>query len=333
MDLSTTYLGLRLASPLMAGASPLSHELDTVRRLEDAGSSAIVLHSLFEEQVRDEQSGSLHYMDRFAHASAEAISYFPAADEFPFGPQEYLEHIRRVRSAVRVPVIASLNGTSQDRWVEHARLIEQAGATALELNVYYLATDMHETSSLIETRLVGLVRRLRKEIAIPFAVKLSPFFSAVANLVAQLEEAGADGVVLFNRFYQPDIDVERLEAMPTLHLSDQSELLLRLRWLAILFGRTHLSLAASGGVHEATDVIKATMAGADVVQVVSALLQRGPEHLRTLRDRVRAWMTEHEYESMAQMRGSMSLQRSPDPRAFERANYMRILQTWKPEPV
>jgi dihydroorotate dehydrogenase (fumarate) len=326
VNLSTTYLRLPLDSPLMAGASPLVDDLDVVRRLEDAGSSAIVMHSLFEEQIREEQLRSFEAHDLLAHPSAEARSYFPDPGEFALGPASYLEHIRRIKGAVNIPVIASLNGTSQETWIDYARLIEEAGADALELNTYYLATDPHESSSLIESRLLGLVRHLRREIAIPFAVKLSPFFSALANMVMQLEEAGADGVILFNRFYQPDIDVERLETVPTLQLSDSSELLLRLRWLAILSDRTRLSLAASGGIHHSTDAVKAVMAGAHAVQIVSALLRRGPAYLRTLREGLLRWMDLHEYESVAQMRGSMSLRRSPDPGAFERANYMRILQ-------
>jgi dihydroorotate dehydrogenase (fumarate) len=330
MDLSTTYLGLALANPLVAGASPMVDDLDTVKKLEDAGCAAIVMHSLFEEQITREQLGTVMDMESHADSFAEALSYFPQPQEFRLGPESYLEQIRRIKAAVKVPVIGSLNGTSPAGWLDYAKLIEQAGADALELNVYYLATQAWETSEAVERRALDGLKTVKAAVKIPVAVKLSPFYSSLAHLAKQLDDAGADGLVLFNRFYQPDLDVEELEVVPSLKLSDSSELLLRLRWLAILSGHVKGSLACSGGVHTPLDAIKAMMAGAHAVQVVSALLQRGPAYLATLRDGMASWMEEHEYASLEQMQGSMSHQNSPNPQALERANYMRILQGWKP---
>jgi dihydroorotate dehydrogenase (fumarate) len=329
MELATSYLGLKLDSPLMAGASPLADTLDGVRRLEDAGAPCIVLRSLFEEQITRETLGTMYSMEVHAESFAEAISYFPQPADFVLGPDEYLEHIRRIKRAVGIPVIGSLNGINLAGWVQYARLIEQAGADALELNVYYLATDPEESSVEVEKRTVDIARVVKKAVRIPVAVKLSPFFSSLPHLARQLQAVGAEGLVLFNRFYQPDIDAENLEAAPTLHLSDSSELLLRLRWLAIVFGAVRADLAVSGGVHTGLDAIKSIMAGATAVQVVSALLQRGPEYLRVLREEMRRWLVEHDYSSLQEMKGSMSLQRCPDPQAFSRANYMRMLQSWR----
>jgi dihydroorotate dehydrogenase (fumarate) len=328
MDLSTRYLGFDLPHPLMPGASPLVDDLGTVRALEDAGASAIVLHSLFEEQIERDQHGLLA-AEEHEHSFAEAVTYFPRSDEFALGPDQYLEQVRRIRDCVAVPVIASLNGTTAAGWLEYARLIEQAGAHALELNVYYVATDPDETSDAVEQRVIDVVRTVKKAVTIPIAVKLSPYYSSLARLVGRLDAQEADGVVLFNRFYQPDIDVEALEVVPRLHLSDPSELLPRLRWLAILSGRVRASLAVTGGVHSGLDAVKAVMAGAHAVQLVSALLREGPGHLRRVRDDLERWLVEHEYESLAQMQGSMSLERCPDPSAFERGNYMRTLQSWR----
>jgi dihydroorotate dehydrogenase (fumarate) len=329
MDLSTTYLGFRLPHPLMPGASPMVDDLDTVRRLEDAGAAAIVMHSLFEEQIEIEQAGTIHHMEVHAESFAEALSYFPRPDEYALGPDRYLDQLRRIKAAVAVPVIASLNGVTPSGWLEYARLLEQAGADALELNVYYVATDPSEGATRVEERLLEAARVVRAEARIPVAVKLSPFYSSLAHVAHALDEIGAGGLVVFNRFYQPDIDVEALEVVPHLRLSDSSELLLRLRWLAVLSGRVRASLAVSGGVHTVVDAVKALMAGAHAVQMVSALLQYGPEHLGRIRQGLSEWLEEHEYESLAQMQGSMSLQRCPDPAAFERANYMRVLQSWK----
>jgi dihydroorotate dehydrogenase (fumarate) len=330
MDLSTTYLGFKLPNPLMPGASPLVDDLDTVKRLEDAGAAAIVMHSLFEEQITREQLGHLHAVEMHEDSFAEALSYFPQPQEYRLGPEAYLEQIRKIKAMVKVPVIASLNGTSPAGWLDYAKLIEQAGADALELNVYYLATQAWETSESVERRTLEAVRVVKGAVKIPVAVKLSPFYSALANLAKQLDEAGADALVLFNRFYQPDIDVEELEVVPSLQLSDSSELLLRLRWLAILSGHVKGSLACSGGVHSPLDAIKAVMAGAHAVQLVSALLKREPAYLQTVRTGMERWMEEHEYSSLSQMHASMSHQKSPNPQALERANYMRILQGWRP---
>ncbi|MCJ7441762.1 MAG: dihydroorotate dehydrogenase-like protein [Thermoanaerobaculaceae bacterium] len=330
MDLSTTYLGFKLSNPLMPGASPLVDDLDNVKRLEDAGAAAIVMHSLFEEQITHEQLGHLHAVEMHEDSFAEALSYFPRAEEYRLGPEAYLEQIRKIKAMVKVPVIASLNGTSPAGWLDYAKLIEQAGADALELNVYYLATQAWETSESVERRTLEAVRVVKGAVKIPVAVKLSPFYSALANLAKQLDEAGADALVLFNRFYQPDIDVEELEVVPSLQLSDSSELLLRLRWLAILSGHVKGSLACSGGVHSPLDAIKAVMAGAHAVQLVSALLKREPAYLQTVRSGMERWMEEHEYSSLSQMHASMSHQKSPNPQALERANYMRILQGWRP---
>jgi dihydroorotate dehydrogenase (fumarate) len=327
MDLSTTYLGLRLSGPFMPGASPMADQLDWVKRLEDAGASAIVLRSLFEEQITREQEGLIHHMQVTEGGNAEALSYFPRPDDFVFGPEQYLEQIRKVKQAVRVPVIGSLNGTTAEGWLDYARKIEQAGADGLELNVYFLATDPAISGDVVDRRVSNVLRAVKKVVTIPVAVKLSPFFSSFSHFAAALDEGGANGLVLFNRFYQPDIDIETLEAVPSLHLSDSWELPLRLRWLAILSGHLHASLAVSGGVHTVPDAVKAIMAGADAVQLVSALIQHGPEYLGTLQKGLSAWMEEHEYESIGQMRGSMNLERCPDPGAFERANYMRVLQS------
>ncbi|HWP39677.1 MAG TPA: dihydroorotate dehydrogenase-like protein [Tepidisphaeraceae bacterium] len=329
MDLSTTYLGLRLSSPLMPGASPMVDDLDTVRRLEDAGASAIVMHSLFEEQITGEKLATIYHMELYADSYSEALSYFPRSDDFALGPDQYLEQIQRIKQAVSVPVIGSLNGTTPGGWIEYARQIEQAGADALELNTYFVATDPQETGWAVELRILEVVRAVCDSVTIPVAVKLSPYFSSLSNFVYRLDEVGVEGLVLFNRFYQPDIDIDLLEAVPTLRLSDSSELLLRLRWLAILSRQISASLACSGGVHTAQDAIKAVMAGADAVQVVSALLRHGPEHLKVIRDQMIKWMEENSYSSLRQMRGSMALNRCPDPQAFERANYMRTLHSWR----
>lgn len=329
MDLTTSYLGFPLSHPILPGASPLVDDLDMVKRLEDAGAPAIVMHSLFEEQITREQIATSRHMDTWSHSHAEALSYFPEPEDFALGPEQYLEQIRRIKAAVGVPVIASLNGSSHGGWLEYSRLIEDAGADALELNVYALATNLDESSELLERRTLQMLWSVKGGVSIPVAVKLSPFYTALAHFARRLDDHGVAGLVLFNRFYQPDFDVEALDVKPALRLSDSSELLLRLRWLAILRGRLRASLAASGGVHTGLDVVKALMAGADAVQVVSALLKHGPERLRTLRQELDAWLLEHEYESLDQLRGSLSLLRCPDPAAHERANYVTILQSWK----
>ena len=330
MDLTTTYLGLKLAHPLMVGASPLVDDLDMVKRLEDAGASAIVMHSLFEEQITREEQGTIMDMQLSSNASAEAISYFPSPDDFRLGPEQYLEQLQRIKQAVAVPVIASLNGTTPAGWLRYGKLMQEAGADALELNVYYIPTDAKESSSDVEKRTLDIVRAVKAEVKIPVAVKLSPFFSSLAHFAVELEAAGADGLVLFNRFFQPDINVEELLAEPSLQLSSPSDLLLRLRWLAVLHGHVKGSLAVTGGVHDGIGALKAVMAGADAVQMVSALLIHGPERLAQTRADLTEWLEEHDYESLAQARGSMSLVKCPNPQAFTRANYMRILNGWKP---
>ena len=330
MDLSTTYLGLKLLHPLMPGASPLVDDLDVVRRLEDSGASAIVMHSLFEEQITREQLGMVHHMLAHADSSGEALSYFPEPDDYALGPERYLEQVHRIKRSVSVPVIASLNGTTAEGWLKYARLIEQAGADALELNVYHVATDPAETGDRVEARVLDIVAVVREAVTIPIAVKLSPFYSSVAHLAFQIDSLGANGLVLFNRFYQPDIDPEALVAVPAIRLSTSEELLLRVRWVAILSGRVHASLALTGGVHTGIDAVKAIMAGAHAVQVTSALLQHGPQQLARIRDDLETWLVEHEYDTLEQMRGSMSHERCPNPEAFERGNYMRVLQSWRP---
>jgi dihydroorotate dehydrogenase (fumarate) len=329
MDLSTTYLGFRLPHPLVPGASPLGWDLSMIRRLEDAGAPAIVLPSLFEEQIEADALGTMHHMDIHEGVNAEALSYFPLADDFVMGPDRYLEHVHRVKTAVGVPVIGSLNGTSVAGWLAYARLIQDAGADALELNFYHVATNPHESAADVEQRLIDIVASIKDTVRIPVAVKLSPFFSSLSHLARRLDDVRADALVLFNRFYQPDIDPDALSAVPRLHLSDPHELLLRLRWLAILSGRVRASLAATGGAHSALDALKAVMAGAHSVQMVAALLIHGPEHLRLVRRDLATLLEERDYESLEQAQGSMSLERCPDPDAFERGNYMKILHTWR----
>jgi dihydroorotate dehydrogenase (fumarate) len=329
MDLTTSYLGLKLDNPFMPGASPLVDDIDTVKRLEDAGAAAIVMHSLFEEQIVREQLSTFLHTERHGESFAEALTYFPSPDRFALGPEEYLEHIGRVKAAVRCPVIASLNGTTLGGWLDYAKAMQQAGADALELNVYSLHSDPEETGPALEDRTVDMLKAVKSAVKIPVAIKLSPYYTSMANFARRLDEAGADGMVVFNRFYQPDIDAEGLQAVRALHLSNSSELPLRLRWLAILSGRVKASLAVTGGVHTALDAIKSVMTGAHAIQVVSALLQRGPHYIATLREKMAAWMEEHEYTSLAQMHGSMNLLMCPDPTVYERANYMLILQSWR----
>ena len=333
MDLSTTYLGLTLPHPFITGASPLVDDLDMVRRLEDAGAAAITMHSLFEEQITAERDATWWHLDTHEDGHAEATTYFPKNDEYRLGPDKYLEQIRRIKQAVGVPVIASLNGTTGKGWVEYAQAMQQAGADALELNVYMVATDPAVPGSTIDQKVVDAAHLVRSAVSIPVAVKLSPFFSSIAHLAQRLDEAGVNGLVLFNRFYQPDIDLDALEVEPRLELSTPDELRLRLRWLAILSGRTRLSMAATGGVHSGIDALKAVMAGAHAVQMTSALLHHGPSRLSVVLRDLRQWLIDHEYESLRQAQGSMSLEKSPNPEAFERGNYMRILQTWQPPAV
>jgi len=328
MNLASTYMGFNLPHPLIPGASPLADDLDKVRQLEDAGAPMIVMHSLFEEQITSEQLAMRRSMEAGVNSFAEALTYLPDPEDFTLGPDEYLEQVRRIKAAVSVPVIGSLNGTTLGGWLTYARLIKEAGADGLELNLYELATDLSETGEQVEERSLQVVRTVRRAVRFPIAVKLSPFYSSIANFAAKLDRLGVDAILLFNRFYQPDIDVEQLEVL-RVNLSSPAELLLRLRWLAMLSGRVRPSLGATGGVHSAVDAVKAVMAGAHGVQMVSALLQRGPAYLRQVRDDLERWLEAHEYESLAQMQGSMSLLRCDNPKMYERTNYMRILQSWE----
>jgi dihydroorotate dehydrogenase (fumarate) len=329
MDLSTSYLGLKLPHPLMPGASPLVDDLDTVRKLEDAGAAAIVMHSIFEEQITREQVATFIHTESHGQSFAEALSYFPNPEAFHLGPEEYLDHLRRVKQAVSVPVIGSLNGYGIGGWLEYAKLIEQAGADALELNVFSLGTNPNDPGASVELRTVQVVQAVRKAVRIPVAVKLSPYYTSLAHFAAKLDEAGADGLVLFNRFYQPDIDVEELQVRRQVHLSSSAELPLRLVWLAILSPKVKASLAATGGVHTVIDAVQAIMAGAHAIQLVSALLKRGPSYLATLRQELSQWLEEHEYHSLRQAQGSMNLEACPDPQVYARANYMLVLQSWR----
>jgi len=330
MDLSTRYLGFALPHPLVPGAGPLADDLDLVRRLEDAGAPLVALRSLFEEQVVVEQLAHARALDAHSESFAEASGWFPDSRELAFGPEEYLEHLGRIKAAVRVPVVASLNGTTPGGWIDFAQRIAQAGADAIELNLHDLATDPAMTSGAIEARHVEVVREIRRRVRLPLAVKLSPFFTALPNFATELVRAGADAIVLFNRFYEPEIDLESLEVKPELHLSSRAELNLRLRWIAILHGRVDADLAVTGGVHSAVDAVKALLAGAHAVQVVSALLRHGPEHLATLRRELDAWLESHDYAALAPSIGSLSHGRGADPRLIERANYARILHAWRP---
>jgi dihydroorotate dehydrogenase (fumarate) len=327
-DLSTRYLGLSLTNPLVVSPSPLCEDLDNLRRMEDAGAGAIVLRSLFEEQIELE---SQHLDRSLSHATeqyGESVTYFPDLHDYKLGPDGYLEHVRRAKAAVSVPVIGSLNGVSSGGWISFARKIEEAGADAIELNVFYLPTDPSLTGSEVEQRYVDLVRDVKRSVSIPVAVKLGHSFSALANLARKLDGAGADALVLFNRFYLPDFDLEQLDVVPTLTLSSPTELLVRLHWIAILFGHVKADLAATGGVHGAEDVVKAMMAGARVAMMTSALLLHGIDHLGHVRRALLDWMEAHEYASITQMQGSMSYRSVADPTAYERANYMRVLSSY-----
>lgn len=325
-DLTTTYLGLKLPSPLVVSASPLSREIDGICRLEDAGASAVVLYSLFEEQLQQEEVDLQYHLSRGTDSFAESLTYFPQATEFHTGPEGYLNHIRKAKSAVGMPVIASLNGSTLGGWTKFAAEIERAGADAIECNIYFIPTDPKLTSADVEKTYLDIVRAVKNTVKIPIAVKLSPFFSNFAYMAHRLEDAGADGLVLFNRFYQPDIDLEELELRPNVLLSTPQALRLPLTWIGILFGRLRASLAATSGVHNAEDIVKLLMVGANVTMVCSSLMRHGVNHLRHLEHELRDWMEEHEYESVAQMQGSMSQIRCPDPGAFERAQYMRAVK-------
>jgi dihydroorotate dehydrogenase (fumarate) len=327
IDLSTTYLGLRLRTPLVASASPLSQELDGIRHLEDAGASAVVLYSLFEEQLRQESFELEHHLAEGTDSFAEAASFFPQPTEFRLGPEGYLNHIRKAKEVVKIPIIASLNGTTLGGWAKYAKLMEQAGADAIECNIYYIPTDPNISSFEIEQTYIDILREVKISVRIPIAVKLSPFFSNMANMAKRLDEAGANALVLFNRFYQPDINLDELEIQPNVLLSTPQALRLPLTWIGILYGRVKANLAATSGVHGAEDVVKLLMVGADVTMLCSTLLRNGISHPRYIEDGVRLWMEKHEYDSVQQMKGSMSQIRCPNPSAFERAQYMKAVKS------
>ena len=329
MDLSTTYLGMKLPNPLIAGAGPLVDDLDMVRRLEDAGIAAIVMHSLFEEQIEGEARRTVNDMEMYAESYLEATSYFPRSHEFTLGPENYLEQIRRIKAAVDVPIIASLNGTTPCGWLKYSALMQEAGADALELNIYYLPSDPDENGAQVEQRVLDSLRLVKASVTIPVAVKLSPFYSSMLNLAVSIDRLGAQGLVLFNRVYQSEIDAELLNVVAQLQLSTSAELPLRLRWLGIIFGRINAPLSVSGGVHTGLDAVKAVMAGASGVQLVSALLREGPEHVAVVLSEMTAWMDEHHYNSIREMLGCLSLRSCPDPSGYERANYARALQSWR----
>jgi dihydroorotate dehydrogenase (fumarate) len=328
IDLGTRYLGLRLSSPLVASAGPLCEDVGNIRRMEDAGAAAVVLHSLFEEQITLESDYLDHHLSHGTESFAESLTYFPDMGSYNLGPDAYLEHIQRVKAAVRIPVIGSLNGVSTGGWIGYAKKIEQAGADAVELNIYYVPTDPEMTAGQVEDMYVELVRDVKASVKIPVAVKLGHAFSALAHLARRLDRAGADALVLFNRFYLPDFDLERLEVVPRLTLSSSHELLVRLHWVAILYSHIEADLAVTGGVHAGEDALKAMMAGARVAMMTSALLKHGIEHVRAVRARMLDWMEAHEYESIEQMQGSMSYRSVREPAAFERANYMKVLSSY-----
>lgn len=327
IDLRTTYLGLHLPTPLVASASPLSQEIDSICRLEDAGASAVVLYSLFEEQLRQESYELEHHLAAGTDSFAEAASFFPQPGEFRLGPEGYLNHIRRAKKAVSVPIIASLNGSTAGGWIQYAKLIQEAGADALECNIYFIPTSSELTSGEVEQQYIDILRAVKSVVTIPVAVKLSPFFSNMANMAKRLDEAGANGLVLFNRFYQPDINLEELEIQPNVLLSTPQALRLPLTWIGILYGRIRANLAATSGVHSSEDVVKLLMVGADVTMLCSTLLRNGISHLGSIETGLIDWMEKHEYESVQQMKGSMSQIRCPNPSAFERAQYMKAVKS------
>jgi len=328
MDLTTSYMGLSLKNPLIASSSPLTKDIDHFKKLEDAGIGAIVCHSIFEEQITQEAAELDKSLTQGTESYAEALSYFPHPTDFKLGPEEYLDLIRKAKSRIDIPVIASLNGHTQGGWVDYAKKIEQAGADAVELNVYFLAAKTETTPDDVENNYEAIIRSVKAHVTIPVAVKLSPYFSALANMATCLDQAGADGLVLFNRFYQPDINLETFEVEPNVLLSTPYDLRLPLRWIAILYGKVRASLAATSGIHTGEDVIKAVMAGADSAMVCSALLKNGIGHVSAILKDVESWMDAHEYDSVEEMKGIMSQKKCPHPEAFERANYMKVLGSY-----
>jgi len=329
VDLSTKYMGMTLKNPLVPSASPLSSNADNIKRMEDAGAAAVVLHSLFEEQIEYEAEALAHFLERGTESYAEALTYFPPHDEFRREPDEYVELIREAKEAVDIPIIPSLNGVSLGGWTGYAKRFEEAGADAIELNVYFIPTNFHLMSYDVEDLYVKLLKEVKRHVSIPVAMKLSPYFSALPQVASMLDAEGANGLVLFNRFYQPDIDIEELEVTPNLQLSTPVEMRLPMRWIAILYGHVDCSMALTSGIHSSEDIIKAVMVGADVANVCSVLLRQGIDHIRPLLQGVTTWMDEHEYESIEQMKGSMSHKSVKEPAAFERANYMKVLNSYR----
>jgi dihydroorotate dehydrogenase (fumarate) len=328
IDLTTKYLGMKLKNPLVVSASPLSENLGNLRRMEDSGAAAIVLPSLFEEQIQVESNALDQFLHQGTESFAESLTYFPDMTGYNLGPEGYLEHLRRAKQAVNIPIIGSLNGSSKGGWVDYAKKIEDAGADALELNIYLIATDPDMTAGQVEQVYVDLLAQVWASVRIPVAVKIGPYFSSFPNMARRLDQAGASALVLFNRFYQPDFDLENLEVVPNLILSTPHELLLRLTWVAVLYGNIKADLAITGGVHTAVDVLKSMMAGARVAMMASALFKNGIGHLATVRAEILKWMEEHEYESIQQMQGSMSQRSVADPSAFQRANYVKVLSSY-----
>ena len=332
-DLSTSYMGMSLKNPIVPSASPLAENLDNIYKMEDAGAAAIVMHSLFEEQITWQSQQLDHYLSYGVESFAEALNYFPDMESYDVGPDTYLEHINRAKMAIDIPIIGSLNGVSSGGWIEYAKKIEQAGADALELNTYYIPTDIGMPSTEVEQMYLDIVQDVKNTISIPVAVKLSPYFSNTANIAYKLSQVGADALVLFNRFYQPDFDLETLEVVPHLVLSNSHELRLPLRWVAILYGRVPTDFAITSGVHTHEDALKGLMAGAKITMMTSELLQNGIHRIEEVLEDIKIWMEEHEYESVQQMQGSMSQQYVAEPTVFERANYMRVLHSWRPDPT
>lgn len=329
MDLSTNYMGLKLKNPIVPSASPLMYEVSSIKALEDAGASAVVLHSLFEEQITHEALELNYLTTQGSESYAEAVTYFPEPEVYHLGPDEYLNHIRMVKDAVEIPVIASLNGVTAGGWLEYAKRIEEAGADGLELNIYFIPTNPHQTGVEVEQLYIDILKIVKKEIKIPIAVKLSPFFSSIANMAHTLDQNGANALVLFNRFYQPDIDLETLDVVPNIFLSTPQAMRLPLRWIAILYGRIKADIAATSGIHNAEDVLKMLMVGSSVTMMCSALLKNGASHISKVLEDMQKWMEEHEYESVRQMIGSMSHKSVREPAAFERANYMKVLNSYR----
>lgn len=329
MELSVRYMGLKLSNPLVASPSPFCERLDKIEQMVSAGASAIVLHSLFEEQLRTESEGLNRNLMAGTESFAESLSYFPDLEGYKLGKEEYLSHIQNVKKAVDVPVLGSLNGVSTGGWIQTAVDIESAGADGLELNIYFMPTDPASQGHQVEQLYVQLVKDIAASVTIPVAVKVSPFFSAPANILTRLDQAGADALVLFNRFYQPDVDLDKLSVKPDLVLSHPDELRLRLRWTAVLSPNLDADIAITGGVHSAEDVIKSMMVGANVAMMTSAVLKHGPSHFKTVLNGIQEWMEKHDYNSIQQMQGSLSAKNVPDPAAFERANYMKILGSWR----